>query len=78
MRLSIQSDLFQFIARESPNDLKRVIAISFFVGLSNMGLIALINQAAADVSAGESVTLQFFLFAIMLTTFLVITNIANR
>jgi len=78
MRLSTQSDLFQFIARESPNDLKRVVAISFFVGLTNMGLIALINQAAADVSEGESVTLQFFLFAIMLTTFLVITNIANR
>jgi putative ATP-binding cassette transporter len=78
MRLSIQSDLYQFIARESPSDLKRIIAISFFVGLANMGLIALINQAAADVSAGESVTLQFFLFAIMLTTFLVITNIANR
>ena len=78
MRLSTQSDLFQFIARESPNDLKRVVAISFFVGLTNMGLIALINQAAADVSEGESVTLQFFLFAIMLTTFLVMTNIANR
>ncbi len=78
MRLNIQSDLIQFIARESLSDLKRVIAISFFVGLTNMGLIALINNAAADVSEGESVTLQFFMFAIMLTTFLLMTNIANR
>lgn len=78
MRIHSPSDLLQFIARESPNELKRVVAISFFVGLTNMGLIALINQAAADVSEGESVTLQFFLFAFMLTAFLIITNIANR
>lgn len=78
MRIHSPSDLLQFILRESPNELKRVVAISFFVGLTNMGLIALINQAAADVGAGESVTLQFFLFAIMLTAFLIITNIANR
>ena len=78
MRIHSPSDLLQFIRRESPNELKRVVAISFFVGLTNMGLIALINQAASDVSEGESVTLQFFMFALMLTLFLVITNIANR
>lgn len=78
MRINTQSDLFQLISRESPKDVKRVLGISFFVGITNMGLIALINKAAADVSNGTSVTLQFFLFALLLTTFLVITNIANR
>jgi putative ATP-binding cassette transporter len=78
MRIHTQSDLFQLISRESPKDIKRVLAISFFVGITNMGLIALINKAAADVSNGDSVTVQFFLFALLLITFLVITNIANR
>lgn len=78
MRLNSQFDLFKFISRESPNNLKRVVLISSFVGLTNMGLIALINQAAADVSQGKSVTLQFFLFAIILTIFLVTTNIVNK
>lgn len=78
MRIHPPSDLLQFILRESPNEVKRVVAISFLVGLTNMGLIALINQAAADVGAGESVTLQFFLFAFMLTAFLILTNIACR
>jgi putative ATP-binding cassette transporter len=78
MRINTQSDLFQLISRESPKDIKRVLAISFFVGITNMGLIALINKAAADVSNGESVSVQFFLFAFLLITFLVITNIANR
>lgn len=78
MRINSQSDLFQLISRESPKDVKRVLGISFFVGITNMGLIALINKAAGDVSNGDSVTGQFFLFALLLTTFLVITNIANR
>jgi len=78
MRINTQSDLFQLISRESPKDIKRVLAISFFVGITNMGLIALINKAAADVSNGDSVTVQFFLFALLLITFLVMTNIANR
>ena len=78
MRINTQSDLFQLISRESPKDIKRVLGISFFVGITNMALIALINQAAADVSKGDSVTVQFFLFALLLVTFLVITNIANR
>lgn len=78
MRLNSQFDLFKFISRESPNNLKRVVLISSFVGITNMGLIALINQAAADVSQGKSVTLQFFLFVIILTIFLVTTNIVNK
>lgn len=78
MHFNIQFDLFKFISRESPKDLKRVVIISSFVGLTNMGLIALINQAAADVSLGKSVVLQFFLFVITLTIFLSITNIVNK
>jgi putative ATP-binding cassette transporter len=77
MQLKFNSDLYQFIARESPQEIKRVIGLAFFVGLINMGLIALINFSAAAVSDGESVVLQFFLFALLLVVYLLITKKAN-
>jgi len=77
MQLKFNSDLYQFIARESPQEIKRVVGLAFFVGMINMGLIALINFSAAEVSDGKSVVLQFFLFALLLAAYLLITKKAN-
>jgi putative ATP-binding cassette transporter len=77
MQLKPNSDLYQFIARESPQEVKRIIGLAFFVGVVNTGLIALVNFSAASVSDGESVVLQFFLFALLLAVYLLITKRAN-
>ena len=77
MQLNLNSDLYQFIARESPQEVKRVLGLAFFVGLANMALIALINFSASAVTEGESVVLQFFLFALLLVVYLLITRRAN-
>lgn len=74
---NFRSDLYQFIARESPKEVKRVIGLAFFVGVTNMALIALINFSAAAVTDGDSVTVQFFLFGFLLTVYLLITKRAN-
>jgi len=77
MQLKPNSDLYQFIARESPQEVKHIIGLAFFVGVVNTGLIALVNFSAASVSDGESVVLQFFLFALLLAVYLLITKRAN-
>lgn len=78
MRLQIKSHLFNFLGRESPRELKRLIGLSVFVGITNTAIIGLINAAAAEVTAGESVTLEFFAFAILLVLLLLVSRRSNK
>ncbi len=78
MHIHFKSDLVAFFSRESPRELKRLALLSFFVGITNTLLIALINKCAGDVTDGKSVTWEFFLFGFLLFAFLVITNRANK
>ena len=78
MQIQFKSDLVQFFTRESPRELKQLIWLSFFVGVTNTLLIALINKCAMDVTDGKSVMWQFFLFCFLLFSFLLITNRANK
>lgn len=78
MQINFKSDLVLFFTRESPRELKRLAFLSFFVGVTNTLLIALINKCAADVSDGKSVMWEFFLFSGLLFAFLIITNRANK
>ncbi|MDO8692604.1 MAG: cyclic peptide export ABC transporter [Sheuella sp.] len=78
MQIQFKSDLVQFFTRESPRELKRLVWLSFFVGVTNTLLIALINKCASDVTDGKSVMWEFFLFCFLLLAFLLITNRANR
>jgi putative ATP-binding cassette transporter len=78
MHINIKSDLFDFLSSEGPRELKRMGALSVFVGITNTLLIGLINTAAKDVSTGKSVTLQFFGFALLLIVFLIVTKRANQ
>ena len=78
MRLQIKSRLFSFLGRESPRELKRLIGLSVFVGITNTAIIGLINAAAAEVTAGESVTLEFFAFAILLVLLLLVSRRSNE
>ena len=78
MQIQFKSDLVQFFTRESPRELKRLVWLSFFVGVTNTLLIALINKCASDVTEGKSVMWEFFLFCFLLFAFLLITNRANR
>lgn len=77
MRSLLKSDLFDFLSRESPRELRRMIWLSVFVGITNTALIGLINMAATDVTNGESVTWQFFAFAAMLVLLLLVTRRSN-
>ncbi len=77
MRLNIQPHLISFLSRESPKELKRMIGLSIFVGLTNTAIIGLINMAASDVTAGKTVVWQFFAFAFMLTMLMFGTRRAN-
>lgn len=77
MRSLMKSDLFDFLSRESPRELKRMIWLSVFVGITNTALIGLINMAATDVSNGDQVTWQFFAFAAMLVLLLLVTRRSN-
>jgi len=78
MQINFKSDLVEFFSRESPRELKRLAWLSFFVGVTNTLLIALINKCAADVTDGKSVMWEFFVFCFLLFAFLVITNRANK
>lgn len=73
----MKSDLFDFLSRESPRELRRMIWLSVFVGITNTALIGLINMAATDVSNGDSVTWQFFAFAALLLLLLLVTRRSN-
>ena len=78
MQIKFKSDLVQFFTRESPRELKRLVYLSFFVGITNTLLIALINKSAADVTDGKAVIWEFFIFSFLLFAFLLITNRANK
>ena len=56
------SPLIKFIQQESSVELKRLMYLSVLGGLSNMALVALINQAASVISKGELATWQFFVY----------------
>lgn len=75
--LPAKLDLFQFLGRESPAELKRLIGLSTFVGLVNTAIIGMINACAKMVTDGKSVTFEFFLFAFLLLFFLFLTRRAN-
>lgn len=77
MRSLMKSDLFDFLSRESPRELRRMIWLSVFVGLTNTSLIGLINMAASAVTDGESVTWEFFGFAALLLVLLFGTRRSN-
>jgi len=77
MRSLLKSDLFDFLSRESPRELKRMVWLSIFVGITNTALIGLINMSASDVSDGISVTWQFFAFAALLILLLIVTRRSN-
>ena len=78
MQIQFKSYLVQFFTRESPRELRRLLGLSFFVGVTNTLLIALINKCAADVTDGKEVMWEFFLFSFLLFLFLIITNRANK
>jgi len=64
--------LLQFIAQESKKEVKNVITISIVAGLASALLIALVNNAAGKVAAKISVTLEFFLYAFLLISFILL------
>ena len=78
MRLPVKSDLLNFLASKNPRELKRMAALSIFVGITNTLLLGLINKAAQDVSTGGSVTWQFLGYAVLLLLFLFVTKTANK
>ena len=78
MQNTLKSHLLEFFSLESPRELRRLIWLSFFVGASNTILIALINKCAGQVAGGETLTWEFFLFALLLTLFLLVTKRANE
>lgn len=78
MQINLKSDLFEFFSRESPREIKRLAWLSFFVGITNTVLIALINKSAAEVASGEKVVWEFFVFSFLLVVFLRITKRANE
>jgi len=64
--------LLQFIAQESKKEVKNVITISIVAGLASALLIALVNNAAGKVAAKISVTFEFFLYAFLLISFILL------
>ena len=78
MQINFKSDLLEFFSRESPRELKRLAWLSFFVGVTNTLLIALINKCASDVTEGKPVMWEFLVFCFLLFAFLVITTRANK
>jgi putative ATP-binding cassette transporter len=73
-----KSEVVEFMRREGSDDLRRLIWLACFVGIANTALIALINFSAAKASKGESVVMQFFLYSVVLTFFLVVTRKSNQ
>lgn len=78
MNINLKLDLYQFLSQESPKQLKRLIGFSILLGLTNTVLIAVINAAAKDVADGESVTIQFFLYVLLITLFLLFARRSNQ
>jgi len=78
MNINLKLDLYQFLSQESPKQLKRLIGFSVLLGLTNTILIAVINAAAKDVADGQSVTVQFFLYVLLITLFLLFARRSNQ
>lgn len=78
MSILFQFDLYQFLKRESPKELKRLLFLAVVVGLLNTSLVGLVNIVAKKVSLNEEVTIHFFAYAFLLITFLLITRRANK
>ena len=76
--MKFKSDLIDFMQQESPQEIKRVVQLSLFVGFVSTSLIALVNESASKVAKSESVTPEFFLFLFTLTCFLIIIRKSTR
>jgi putative ATP-binding cassette transporter len=76
--MNFKFDLFSFIKQESPRELKRVLYLASFVGLSSTLLIALVNESASKVADGESVTSEFFIFISLLIVFLFVARKSTK
>lgn len=72
------SALIKFIQQESSDELKKMLIYSGLVGISTTGLLALINNAAADVAAGHSITWQYFVFIFAVLFFAVVIRQSNK
>ena len=72
------SALIKFIQQESSDELKKMLIYSGLVGISTTGLLALINNAAADVAAGQSITWQYFVFIFAVLFFAVVIRQSNK
>ena len=72
------SALIKFIQQESSDELKKMLVYSGLVGISTTGLLALINNAAADVAAGHSITWQYFVFIFAVLFFAVVIRQSNK
>lgn len=71
-------DLFSFIRQESPRELKRVLYLASFVGLTSTLLIALVNESASKVSDKDPVTFEFFAFIFLLIVFLLVARKSTK
>lgn len=78
MQNPIKTELVNFLTNASPKQLRQMSALSGLVGIINTLLIGVINIAAADVAENETVTLEFFGYAILLVVFLLCTKRANE
>ena len=78
MRNPIKSELLDFLTDSNPQQLRHLVALSGLVGVLNTLLIAVLNMAAANVSKNESVTLEFFGYALIFAVFLFSTKRANK
>ncbi|MEI8399577.1 MAG: cyclic peptide export ABC transporter [Alcaligenaceae bacterium] len=78
MRNPIKSELLDFLTDSNPQQLRHLVALSGLVGILNTLLIAVINMAASNVAKNESVTLEFFGYALVFIVFLFSTKRANK
>jgi len=70
--------LLEFIEQESKKEVRRVIGFSIFAGLTSALLIALINDAAGKVTKKIPVNLEFFLYAFLLVSSLMLIRKLTR
>lgn len=72
------SSLIELIQGESRVELRRMIVFSTLVGLSGTLIIAILNQAASQVTEQQNPIFEFFAFLICLVFFLYFYRINNR
>ena len=78
MHNPLKSELVNFLTDSNPRQLRELSLLSGLVGILNTLLIAIINTAAADVAKNQSVTLEFFGYALIFIAFLLCTRRANE